>query len=135
MPERKMSWKIKMMAVFMMIMGLGMAFIWANDIAGNMFSNQGHFFQWRNEGGDLLWLHILAECLTASGLIIAALGLFSRKSWALKVSYLALGALIYTSINSFAWAFADPERYAYAVPMLFGLVGSLLCLFVLGKQG
>lgn len=41
------------------------------------------------------------------------------------VAALGVGALLYTSIDSLGWVLAERDRYAYAAPMLVGLVGGL----------
>ena len=43
----------------------------------------------------------------------------------------ALGALAYSSLNSLGWALAERARFAYAVPMVVGLVGALVSIGLL----
>lgn len=121
----------KFIPLFMLVMGIGIAGIWAIDLAAGKFSNQGNFFKWRNEGGDFLWTHITAEIATAVFLIIGAMGIYTNKSWAESISLVSLGALTYTSLNSLGWTFAEKSRYAYGVPMAVGLIGSMYSIFLL----
>jgi hypothetical protein len=124
-----MSWAIPLV---MIIIGLGMAGIWAVDIASGKFSGQGHFFCWR-EGENLLWPHILAEYLVAVGLISGGFGLILLKQWALPLSFISLGGLIYSAINSSGWVLAKKERLLYGIPiwisLAFGIIAMLLLAF------
>jgi hypothetical protein len=124
-----MSWAIPLV---MIIIGLGMAGIWAVDIASGKFSGQGHFFRWR-EGENLLWPHILAEYLVAVGLISGGFGLILLKQWALPLSFISLGGLIYSAINSSGWVLAKKERLLYGIPiwisLAFGIIAMLLLAF------
>ena len=43
----------------------------------------------------------------------------------------ALGALFYASLNSLGWAFAKRERRNYAMPMIAGLIVSVVSLVIL----
>lgn len=114
-------------AIFLIIVGLGIAGIWAIDIAGGKFANRGKFFQWR-EGEALLWPHLLAEYLTALALVAAGTGLLLQAAWSIPLAWLALGALVYTAINSSGWVLADRSRLSYGIPMWVSLFGALVCL-------
>jgi len=124
-----MSWAIPLV---MIIIGLGMAGIWAVDIASGKFSGQGSFLRWR-EGENLLWPHILAEYIVAVGLIAAGLGLILLKQWALPLSFISLGGLIYSAINSSGWVLAKKERLPYGIPiwvsLFFGILSIILLAF------
>lgn len=124
-------WESLIIPIFMILTGIGMMTIWALDIAGGKFKEQGHFFHWRNEGGDRLWLHIVAEYLTAAALIAGGIGLTGGWPWGLNVSLVALGALAYTSINSLSWVFAQKGRLSYGMPIMVSLAGSIISLFVI----
>jgi hypothetical protein len=113
---------------FMLIMGIGIAFIWIMDLVKGKFS--GNFFKWV-ENDQLLWPHLVAEFLTAGSLITGSTGFFLNSDWRISVSLIALGALAYTSLNSLAWAFKEKERLGYAIPMLIGLIGSAISLAIL----
>ena len=115
----------------MMVMGFGIAIIWAMDIIKGKFSHMGHFFRWSNDGGDLMWPHITAEYLTATGLIAAGMGALAGLDWAPPLSLVMLGALCYTSLNSLGWVFADKKRLPYGIPMVFGLLGGIASLVIL----
>ena len=124
-------YKNVLVAVFMIFMGIGIAAIWTIDIMKGTFRSQGNFFRWRNEGGDLMWPHIFAEYSTGFLLAIAGIAILTDMSWADKFAYFPLGALAYTSLNSLGWSFVMKERYGYAVPMVIGFVGSIVCVMIL----
>lgn len=115
---------------FMLLLGLGMIFIWVADIVKGKFSGQGNFFKWR-EGENMLWPHIFAEFLTAALLMIAAVGLVFTFNWGLNLSFLSLGAVIYSSINSSGWVLAEKKRIHYGIPMWIALTGSIISFLLL----
>jgi hypothetical protein len=124
--------KFIVIAIFMVVTGLGISGIWTADIVGGKFSDRGSFFEWR-EGENMLWPHICAEYLTSAALITGGIGLFAAKEWALNVSFAALGALPYTAINSSGWVLAKKERIGYGVPMWISLTGAIVSFAVLLK--
>jgi hypothetical protein len=122
--------KNRVIPIFMVTIGVGMAAIWSADIASGKFSDQGNFFAWR-EGENMLWPHIMAEYLTAAGLIAGGIGLYHGKSWALGVSLLSLGAVSYSAINSSGWVIAQKERLGYGIPMWVSLAGAAVSVVIL----
>jgi hypothetical protein len=103
--------------IFMLVMGAGIVLIW--------------MLAWKSEGGNQSWLHLLAEYLTAGILVAAAIGLLGQHGWGYKLSFVALGALAYTSLNSLAWSFSDKKRLPYCIPMILGLAGSVTSIILL----
>jgi len=120
----------RVIPVIMWITGLGLAGIWTRDIIAGKFSGQGPFFKWR-EGENMLWPHISAEYLTASGLIAGGTGLWVGEPWGLAVSLVSLGALVYSAINSSGWVFAEKGRLPYGIPMWISLAGAIFSLIML----
>jgi hypothetical protein len=116
--------------VFMILAGAGILFIWAADILSGKFSDQGNIFRWR-EGENLMWPHILAEYLTAAGLISGGTGLLIDWKYALTVSFVSLGAVIYSAINSSGWVLAVKSRAGYGIPIWITLAGAIASLFIL----
>jgi hypothetical protein len=116
--------------VFMMLAGTGIIFIWAADILSGKFSDQGNILRWR-EGENLMWPHILAEYLTAAGLISGGTGLLIDWKYALPVSLVSLGAVIYSAINSSGWVLAVKSRIGYGIPIWITLAGAIASLFIL----
>jgi hypothetical protein len=112
---------------FMMIMGLAIAGIWTLDIIAKkeIDTSEGPLRARDKRSRALMLPHWIAEYLTALLLFLGGLGLLYGKHWGFVIAAIALGMLLYTSLNSLAWALADKERYAYAGPMLLGLIGSL----------
>lgn len=124
-------WISLFVPVFMILLGSGIAGIWAMDIIKGKFRDQGSFFNWLNDGGDKMWPHILAEYFTAAGLIAGGLALFTVKAWAVTFSLVFLGALSYTSLNSLGWVFAQRDRIGYGIPMMAGLAGAIASVIIL----
>lgn len=119
-------------AVFMMVMGAGIAGVWTADIVrGTRVDLRRGILRTRDDGGSRLLPHWIAAYGTAAGLLGGAIGLLSGQPWAAPVAAAALGAMLYTSINSLGWALAEPSRRAYALPMGVGAVGGLAALTAL----
>jgi hypothetical protein len=119
-------------AIFMIVMGLGMAAIWTMEIVRSheVDRSDGLVRARDRSTGSLLLPHWLAEYGTATLLIVGGLGLIlglAPGAWTWFVAA-GLGALAYSSLNSLGWALSDPARSAYAAPMLLGLVGAVLSL-------
>lgn len=110
-----------------MIMGIGIISIWLLDIISGKFNNCGNIFTWQ-EGENKLWLHILAEFLTGFGLIISSVGLFTNKLWADELLLIAIGATLYTCINSSGWVIFKKERIKYGIPIWITLIAALIIL-------
>ena len=124
-----------LVAVFMIAMGIGMAAIWTIDIARSPEVDRARgLLRARDRStGSLLVPHWLAEYGTAALLVVGGAGLvlgIGAGPWTWLVG-LGLGALAYSSLNSLGWALADRGRFAYAVPMIVGLVGAFVSLGLL----
>lgn len=115
-------------AVSLVVMGLGIAGIWTRDIvAGDQVDLSEGFFAARDaEAGNLMWPHWLAEYATAATLMVSGAGLVAGAAWARALAAVGAGALLYTSINSLGWAFAQRDRRPYAIPMILGVVVGLM---------
>jgi hypothetical protein len=122
-------------AIFMIVMGLAMIAIWTIDIVRSpeVDRSRGLLRSRDRSTGSLLVPHWLAEYGTATLLLIGGAGLLlglAPGSWTWLVAT-GLGALAYSSLNSLGWTLADRARFAYAAPMLIGLVGSIVALGLL----
>lgn len=119
-------------AVFAVVMGLGIAGTWSADLArGRVDLGAGLARARDDDSGSLLLPHWAAEYGTAAVLVAGGVGLLLGAGWAVVVTAVGLGACAYTSVNSLGWALAVPERRPYAVPMLVGAVGSVVGVAVL----
>jgi hypothetical protein len=121
-----------LVALYMTLMGASIAAVWTRDIVrGTQFDRSAGLLRAREPEGALMLPHWVAEYTTAVALLTGAAGLLADTGWAVPMAAAALGATFYTSVNSLGWALAAPERRAYAVPMLVGVLGSLACLAAL----
>jgi hypothetical protein len=127
----QISGKFIFIAVFSIVMGAGIVLIWSINIVGGRFDDMDGFFDWKNDVGEKMWTHILAELITALLLMAGGVGLLFPTAWAYVVTAFALGALAYTSLNSLGWALARRDRYPYVIPMSIGLSGGIVCLVML----
>jgi hypothetical protein len=117
-------------AVFMLLMGVGIGSIWTRDIlsAEQLDVTRGRLRARDPESGSLMVPHWIAEYATAAALITGGIGLLNNRSWGEPLSFVALGALVYTSASSLGWALARKSRSSYAVPMALGLFGGLVAI-------
>ena len=124
-----------LVALFMIVMGLGMAGIWLIDIVRSpeVDRTRGMVRARDRSTGSLLVPHWLAEYGTAALLLIGGIGLLmglDARSGAWLIGA-GLGALAYSALNSLGWVLADRARFAYAVPMVAGLLGAIVSLGLL----
>jgi len=119
---------VVVIAGLLILMGVAIAGVWTRDIiAGEKVDLSRGVFQARDwEEGPLLWPHWLAEYATALLLISGGIALLADAGWGSPPAALALGALFYSSTNSLGWALADRDRYSYAVPMVIGILVSVV---------
>ena len=124
---------VDIIAVFMLVMGVGIGSIWTRDIisAEQLEVSRSRWRARDPQSGSLMLPHWIAEYGTATGLVAAAVGLFIDAGWGRPLALVALGALVYTSINSLGWARAERARLPYAVPMAVGVLGGLVAIIVL----
>lgn len=121
-----------LVAVFMLGMAVAIAGVWTADIVrGTRIDRSRGLLRARDDEGSLLVPHWIAEYGTAAGLLVGAVGLLATTPWATPVAAAALGALLYTSVNSLGWAVAEQSRRAYALPMAVGAVGGVGALAAL----
>lgn len=123
-------------AVFMIVMAVGIAAIWTADIVrGRRVDRSDGLLRARGSDGSLLLWHWVAEYGTAVGLLVGGGALLVGSEWATPLAAAALGATWYTSTNSLAWALAERSRRVYVVPMGVGVVGSITSLGALVAVG
>ena len=122
-----------LVAVFAIVMGIGIAGLWTMDIlrSPEVDRSRGLLARDDSPGGSRLVPHWLAEYATAATLVVAGIGLLTGWSLGEPLALVGLGALAYTSLNSLGWVLARPERRPYGVPMVVGLVGGLASVAVI----
>jgi hypothetical protein len=121
-------------AGFMILMGVGIGAVWTLDItrrSPEVDWSAGLFRARTASDGTPLLPHWIAEYGTAAALVTGAIGLVTEQGWGTFLALAALGALVYTSVNSLGWTLARPERRAYAAPMLLGAAGGVLSIAAL----
>jgi hypothetical protein len=124
-----------LVAVFMLVMGVGMGAIWTIDIVRSpeVDRTNGLLRARDRSTGSLLAPHWLAEYATAIVLVSGGIALLvgaAGGAWTWLIPA-GIGALAYSSLNSLGWALADRARAAYAVPMVIGLIGAVVSLVLL----
>lgn len=81
-----------LVAIYSILIGLFMIGFWVSAILKNLVPSE--------EKPWAITFHIFAELSTAILLIISGVGLSLGSEWARTLSFLALGLLLYTVINS-----------------------------------
>jgi hypothetical protein len=118
-------------AVFMLVMAVGMAGIWTVDMLQSPEIDRSRgLIRSRDRNGSVMAPHWLAEYGTAAMLFVGGLGLllaWPSGPWAWLIPA-ALGALAYTGLNSQAWVLADRSRAAYGIPIGVGFLGAVAAL-------
>lgn len=113
---------VHLVAWFQLVIGVSILVFWA------VFISTGRVPE--IEAGERgIWVHVAAESIT--GLLLAAAGLLSTRHPARLLSALALGALLYTSINSPGY-YVDLEEWPMVVMfgVLFGITAvAIVMLF------
>ncbi|HYM83871.1 MAG TPA: hypothetical protein VEY67_06950 [Candidatus Dormibacteraeota bacterium] len=121
-------------AIFMLVMAVGIAGIWTADIVRNPEIDRSRgLLRARDRDERVLVPHWIAEYGTSVLLLVGGLGLvlgWPSGAWSWTVP-LGLGALAYTSMNSLAWVLADRARMPYGVPMTVGFVGAVVSALLL----
>jgi hypothetical protein len=120
--------------VFLVVMGTGIAGIWTMDIMRDPEIDRSRGpLRARDRAGSVMLPHWIAEYATALLCLLGGLGVvlgWTSAAWSWVVA-IALGALGYTSLNSLSWVLADRTRLAYGIPMVIGLVGTLIAIVLL----
>ncbi len=121
------------LSFLLLILGLAVILTWLVDINAHreVDLSAGFFHARERSSNNLFWFHITAEMINGLLLILSGIVLLLQPSWGMPVVSFTLGALFYASLNSLGWVFAQRERYRYAVPILSGLLISMLAMLVL----
>lgn len=118
---------------FLLMVGTSMIIIWIMDLSKNpeVDLSEGFFKSREKNSQNLFWFHIVAEIATGTLLIASGVILLQGDINLHPVVYFALGTLFYSSLNSLGWAFAEKSRHNYAIPMLSGLIISVISTIIL----
>jgi len=112
----------RVVAVYCLLVGLSMLLLWAGLLIG------GKVPELRSDPADLI-CHLVAEIATALTLIVAGLGALADGRWAASLRLVALGMLLYATINSLGYYVGRPEGTPFVV--LFGsLIVATLAVLV-----
>jgi len=121
-------------ALFMLVMAVGMAGMWTVDILRSPEIDRSRgLLRARDRSGSVMVPHWIAEYGTAALLLVGGLGLLAgwgAGPWAWLVP-VGLGGLAYTGLNSQAWVLADRSRTVYGIPIGIGLVGAVLAIVLI----
>ena len=118
---------------FLIITGIAMIIIWLSDIdnKADIDFSEGFFKAREKDSGNVFWFHIITELITGILLIFSGIILLSSVIRLLPLVYFSLGLLFYSSFNSLGWAFASKSRASYRIPMISGLLISVLSFLIL----
>ena len=118
---------MRLVAGFVLVMGLGIAGLWDMLLAAGQVPEVA-------EGRVDIWFHIAAELLTAGLLVAAGVALLRRHTRARLLAAVALGALIYTAINSPGYyaQSGDAAMVAMFAGVLLAAVAALRALWRAG---
>lgn len=117
------TWPTFVVGLALLLLGLAIVAYWVRYVfAGNL---AGGVFTVAN--GNYLAVHIAAEAVAALLAIVGGLGLLAARHWALATALAALGALLYTSINSMAYSLASAPALT---PVFGGVLVTVLLSFV-----
>jgi hypothetical protein len=122
------TWPAVLVGVFLVLAGLFILGYWA------AFILQGGMTEglWTVENNSYIIFHQAAEGITALLALIGGYGLLRGRHWGLATSLVALGALLYASLNALGFAvYALTEL----TPVLIGTLSAVLLSFVALRFG
>jgi len=121
--EDPYTWPSMVVGLFLVAAGLSAIGYWANFVlAGNMPDGL-----WTVENNTYIAFHIGAEGVTALLAVFGGLGLLRRRPWGAAVGLVALGGLLYSTVNSLAFSvLSAPEL----TPIFLGVLGAVLLSFI-----
>ncbi len=117
------SWPAIVVGVLLILIGLAIIAYWVD------FTYRGNMPQglWTMENNQYIVFHQAAEYLMALLAIAGGLGLLAGRGWGMATSLVALGALLYTSINSLAYSLGSAPALT---PIFLAVLGVVLLCFV-----
>lgn len=118
------TWLATLIGIALVVVGFGLAAYWAGFALGRGNLPQGI---WTVRGSTLVVFHLAAEFVTAFLAVVGGIGLLRGRGWGLATAFTALGALLYTSLNTLGWATLNAPRM---VPVLAGGLVAVFLSFI-----
>lgn len=117
------SWSAVVVGVILILIGFAIIAYWVN------FAYRGNMPQglWTVENNQYIVFHQAAEYLMALLAIVGGIGLLAGRGWGMATSLVALGALLYTSVNSLAFSLKSAPNLT---PIFLAVGGTVLLCFV-----
>jgi len=107
----------KTASIYMLFVGCMIILLWI------FLSSTNNVPEFESEAINISF-HITAEIITAALLLISGIGMLQNKRWSKNLSFISLGALLYTIINSSGY-------YAQRSEMQFLLMFGILLVLTL----
>ncbi len=124
---RAFTWPAIMVGVILILVGLAIMAYWVN------FALKGNLPQglWTVENNQYIAYHIGAEGLMALLAIVGGFGLLVGRGWGMATALVALGALLYTGVNSLAWSTKNAPGWAGGLtPVFLGVLATVMLSFL-----
>jgi hypothetical protein len=122
---RRYTWPAILAGIILVLAGIGIIAYWVVYVMGGNMP-QG---LWTVVGGQYIAYHQAAEFVMALLAIAGGFGLLLGRGWGMATSLAALGALLYTSINSLANSVRNAPSLTPVFLAVLGL--SLICFIAL----
>lgn len=120
---RSYSWSAIVVGVLLILIGFAIIAYWVD------FAYRGNMPQglWTVENNQYIVFHQAAEYLMAILAIMGGFGLLAGRGWGMATSLVALGALLYTSVNSLAYSL---KTATVLTPIFLAVLGTVLLCFI-----
>jgi len=117
------TWPAVLVGVILLLVGLAMILFWADFISSGGL-DQGLATV---DNNVFIVPHILAEVLTALLAIVGGFGLFIGRGWGMATALVALGGILYTSVNSLSHSLRNAPELT---PVFLGVLAATLLSFL-----
>ena len=120
---RAYTWPALIVGIVLILAGIGIVVYWVNYwLSGNMPDGL-----WTLANNQYVVYHQAAEGVMAILAIAGGFGLLLGRGWGMATSLAALGALLYTGINSLSFSFTTAPALT---PVFLGVLGFSLLGFI-----
>ncbi len=117
------TWPAVVVGLLLILLGLAIIIYWVNFVArGNL--PQG---LWTVEDGSYIAYHLAAEGLISLLAVVGGFGLLAGQGWGMATALVALGGLLYTSVNSLGYSV---KSLPVLTPVFLAVAGTVLLSFV-----